>query len=84
MVNLSIFTELAPMVVVFTKYDRLLISKKDEFGDKEGPDEAGKVYDACVLSLKNIVNGMNPPMPMPIYVKVSGIISHSLYDQRHG
>ena len=72
------------MVVVFTKYDRLLISKKDEFGDKEGPDEARKVYDACVVSLKNIVNGMKPPISEPIFVKVSGIISHSLYDQRHG
>jgi hypothetical protein len=75
------------MVVVFTKYDRLLISKKDEFEFDDNPtrgyEEAEKVYDACVLSLQNIVNGMNPPMPVPIFVKVSGIISHSLFDQRH-
>ena len=72
------------MVVVFTKYDRLLLSKRDEFGDEEGPGEAEKVYDACVRSLENIVNGMRPPIPVPIYVKVSGIISHSLYVQHHG
>ena len=73
------------MVVVFTKYDRLLISKKDEFDNNptRGFEEAEKVYDACVLSLKNIVNRMNPPIPVPIFLKVSGIISHSLYDQRH-
>ena len=71
------------MVVVFTKYDRLLISKKEEFPD-QGNEKAEEVYDACVLSLKNIVNRMNPPIPVPMFVKVSGIISHSLYDQRHG
>ena len=71
------------MVVIFTKYDKLLIRKKDEFPD-QGNEKANEVYDTCVLSLKNVVNGMNPPMPMPIYVKVSGIMTHSLYDQRHG
>ena len=72
------------MVVVFTKYDKLLFSKNDEFGDEEGPGEAEKVYNACVLSLKNIVNGMNPPIPVPICVRVSGIISHCLYDRCDG
>ena len=72
------------MMVVFTKYDLLLVYKKDEYGDDQGYEEAEKVCDACVRSLKYIVNRMNPPIPVPIYVKVSGIISHSLYDQRHG
>ena len=71
------------MVVVFTKYDRLLISKKDEFPD-QGNEKAEEAYDTCVQSLEKIVNGIHPPMPVPIFVKVSGIISHSLYDQRHG
>jgi hypothetical protein len=79
MVNLSIFTEPAPMVVVFTKYDRLLVSKKDEFGKSLGSEKAEEVYDTCVQSLKKIVNGMKPPIPVPIFVKVSGIMSHSLY-----
>ena len=71
-------------MVVFTKYDELLMSKKVEFGDNQGYEEAGKIYHACVQSLKHIVNGMKSPIPVPIFVKVSGIISHSSYDQRHG
>jgi hypothetical protein len=80
MVNLSIFTEPAPMVVVFTKYDRLLMSKMDEFGESLGSEKAKEVYDTCVQSLKKIADGMKPPIPVPISVKVSGIVSHSLYD----
>jgi hypothetical protein len=30
------------------------------------------------------VSEMNPQIPEPRHVKVSGIISHSLFDQRHG
>ena len=87
--NLLIFAELAPIVVAFTKFDRLLQSKKDELQGDEGlvgedldnrsKEEATKVLDACVQSLKSIVNGMNPPIPEPPHVKVSGIISHSFF-----
>ena len=80
MVSLSIFAELAPMVVVFTKYDRLLASTKFEFGESLGREKAEEVCDTCVQSLKGVVNGMKPPIPVPVFVKVSGIISHSLYD----
>ena len=72
------------MVVVFTKYDRLLMSKKDEYGEIEGNERAKEVYDTCVRSLKNIVSGMKPPIPEPRHVKISGTISHSLYDRCHG
>jgi hypothetical protein len=82
-VNLSIFTEPAPLVVVFTKYDRLLISKKDEFGD-QGNEKAKEVYDACVQSLKDILSKLKLPITELLYVMVSGIISHSLYDRCHG
>ena len=61
------------MVVVFTKYDRLLISKKDEFPD-QGNEKAEEAYDTCVRSLEKIVKGMHPPMQVPIFVKVSGIV----------
>ena len=73
------------MVVVFTKYDRLLMSKRIELeDDSQGTEAANKVCDDCVQSLKNVVSGMKPPIPMPTYVKVSGIISNSFYDQCHG
>jgi hypothetical protein len=71
-------------MVVFTKYDALLVSKKDELGDIQGIEGAKEVHDTCVRSLKNIVSGMKPPIPEPLHVKVSGIISHSLYDRCHG
>ena len=81
--NLSIFTEPAPLVVVFTKYDRLLISKKDEFGD-QGNEKAKEVYDACVQSLNDILSKLKLPITELLYVKVSSIISHYLYDRCHG
>jgi hypothetical protein len=71
-------------VVVFTKYDRLLVSKKDEFGESLGSEKAKEVYDNCVQSLKNIVSKLKLPITELLYVKVSGIISHSLYDRCHG
>ena len=60
------------------------MSKKDEFGESQGIQAAEQVYDACVLSLKNTVSGMKPPIPEPLHVKVSGIISHSLFGRCHG
>ena len=73
-------------MVVFTKYDRLVMSKKDEFGDDQGNEAANRVYDTCVKSLKNTVSKLELPLPELLYVKVSvsGIISHSLYDRCHG
>ena len=73
-------------MVVFTKYDRLVMSKKDEFGDDQGNEAANRVYDDCVKSLKNIVSKLELSLPELLYVKVSvsGIISHSLSDRCHG
>jgi hypothetical protein len=72
-------------VVVFTKYDRLLRSKKIELkGDQDGPDpddlieraeeEARKVMDSCVRSLDSAMNRLHTQKLR--YAKVSGIISH--------
>jgi hypothetical protein len=80
----------APLVVVFTKYDRLLRTKKDELQedhpglkaealDKRSKKEAQQVLGICVQSLERTMSGMNTPMPH--YVNVSGIISHLLFDQ---
>ena len=92
---LSTSTESAPLVVVFTKSDKLLESKRLELQEENqslvGEDlenlsklEVKKVYDTCEKSLKDVVNGMSPQIPEPRHVKVSGIISRSLFDQRHG
>jgi len=73
-----------PIVVVFTKSDKVFESKKIELQednqdlvgkdlDDRSKEEAKKVHDACVQSLKSIVSGMKPPIPEPRYVKVSGI-----------
>ena len=83
-------------MVVFTKYDKLLDSKKLELQeddnnnlvgvdlDNRSKEEAKKVHDDCVGSLKSAVSLMKQPMPEPSHVNVSGIISHSLFDQCHG
>jgi len=89
-VNLSIFTESAPIVVVFTKSDKILDSKRIELQeddknlvgedlDKRSKEEAKKVHDACVESLKSAVSRMKPAILEPRHVKVSGIIPHSLF-----
>jgi hypothetical protein len=93
-VILSISTESAPLVVVYTKSDKLLESKRLELQEENqslvGEDlenqskvEVKKVYDACEKSLKSVVSEMDPQIPEPRHVKVSGIISHSLFNQRH-
>ena len=75
-------------MVVFTKYDRLLRTKKGELQednpgmkpevlDKRSKKEARQVLDICVESLKNTMSEMNTPMPQS--VNVSGTISHSLF-----
>jgi hypothetical protein len=80
-----IFADSAPVVVVFTKYDRLLRSKRRELeGDNDHPDpdylsrrsreESQKVLDGCVQSLKGAMIRLETRMPR--YVKVSSIMSH--------
>ena len=81
-------TKSAPLVVVFTKYDRLLRTKKGELQednpgmkpevlDKRSKKEAQQVLDICVQSLERTMSEMNTPMPHS--VNVSGTISHSLF-----
>jgi hypothetical protein len=80
-----IFTESAPVVVVFTKYDRLIRSKKIELkGDndnldleylnKRSKEEARKVLDGCMRSLEGAMVRLKTPVPR--YVNVSSITSH--------
>lgn len=80
-----IFPESAPVVVVFTKYDRLLRSKKIELkyeNDNLDPDDliqqcredARKKLDRCVQSLEGAMIRLETPMPR--YVNVSSIMSH--------
>jgi hypothetical protein len=82
-------------VVVFTKLDKLLESKRLELCednknlvgeglDNQVKEEAEKVEASCVESLKKLVGEMKPSIPEPSYVKVSGMIAHSLFDQCHG
>ena len=75
------------MVVVFTKYDRLVMSKMIELeldNENQGIEAANKVCGDCVRSLTKVVSEMKPPIPMPTHVKVSGMIFHSFYDRCHG
>jgi hypothetical protein len=81
-------------VVVFTKFDKLLDSKKLELREEDksliGEDldnrskqEVEKVEVSCVESLKKAVGAMKSPMAEPSHVKVSGMIAHSLFEQCH-
>ena len=76
-------------MVVFTKYDRLLRSKKIELkGDDDGPDsadliqrseeEAQKVMDSCLQSLDSAMSRLRTQKLCS--AKVSGIISYSFSD----
>src|SRR6267142_1808590 len=82
-----ISTKTAPVVVVFTKYDQLLRSKKAELEeDGARPDsedlgtrskeEAQRALDVCVQSLERAM--VRTQTPMPRYEKVSSITSQSL------
>jgi hypothetical protein len=86
--DVFIFAESAPVVVVFTKYDRLLRSKKIELkGDNDAPDpddlirrskeESQKVLDGCVQSLKGAMIRLETQMPR--HVNVSSIKFHSFF-----
>jgi hypothetical protein len=85
--DVFVFTEPAPLVVVFTKYDRLIRTKKDEIQEDEGDlapgeldrrsrEDAQEALDKCLESLKRTTKRLQTPMPR--YVKVSSI-KHSLY-----
>ena len=82
-----IFTELAPVVIVFTKYDLLVRTKKAKlkmgkknldtgFLDKSSKEAAEKEFNDFV---KRVTERMQTPMPP--YARVSSIISHSFFDQ---
>jgi hypothetical protein len=74
----------APVVVVFTKYDLLLKTKRAKLQrgnksldsgvlNKQSEGEAQKVLDICVQSLKQAMDKLNTQMPS--YVNVSSIFS---------
>ena len=82
-----VFMESAPVVIVFTKYDRLVRLKRDQL-QEDGYDlsedalheksnaEAQKALDVCIQSLESTLSGMQIPKlqtPKPRYVTVSGI-----------
>ena len=81
-----ILTELAPVVIVFTKYDLLVRTKKFKlnmgkknletgFLDKSSKEAAQKEFDDFVKRIKERMQ-----TPMPPYARVSSIISHSFFD----
>ena len=83
-----ISTKTAPVVVVFTKYDQLLRSKKAELEEDGAPpdsedlgtrskEEAQRALDVCVQSLERAM--VRTQTPMPRYEKVSSTTSHFLF-----
>jgi hypothetical protein len=81
------FTESAPLVVVFTKYDRLVRTKKaelrEDYEDLKGEElnrlskeEARKALESFAnsKSVKEAMNGI-------LYANVSSMISHSFFDR---
>ena len=87
-----IFTETVPIVVVFTKYDRLVWSKRKELEedytnlgpeelDRRGTEEAQKVLDTCVQSVVSAYHRLGLKEQTPRHASVSGIFSHPYSDQ---
>jgi hypothetical protein len=77
-----VFMESAPVVIVFTKYDQLVRTKREELqeennGLSEGvlrersEEEARKAFDKCIQSLERTLCDTNTPKPH--HVNVSGI-----------
>jgi hypothetical protein len=77
-------------VVIFTKYDLLIRSRKDELQEDkfsqdqtilntESREEAKKSLLKCTTSLEDTMKRMKTPMPC--YVQVSSMISNSFFDQ---
>jgi hypothetical protein len=78
----------APVVVVFTKYDKLVRTKMFELKeDKTGlnsdglnkltKEEAQKALDTSVQSLHNAIRKMDSEMELPRWAKVSSKFSYS-------
>jgi len=87
-----IFTETVPIVVVFTKYDRLVWVKKRELKednvnlgpedlDKRGTEEAQKVLDTCIQSVENAFRRLGLKEQTIRHANVSSIFSHPYSDQ---
>jgi hypothetical protein len=87
-----IFTETVPIVVVFTKYDRLVWSKKKELEEdnvnmgseeleRRGTEEAQKVLDTCIQSVENAFRRLGLGEQTIRHANVSSIFSHPQFDQ---
>ena len=87
-----IFTETVPIVVVFTKYDRLVWSKKKELEEdnvnmgseeleRRGTEEAQKVLDTCIQSVENAFRRLGLGEQTIRHANVSSIFSHPHFDQ---
>ena len=74
--------ESAPVVIVFTKYDRLVRTKREELREEDSSlggevlrelskEKAQRAFDKCIRSLERTLRDTN--MPKPHHVKVSGI-----------
>jgi len=74
--------ESAPVVIVFTKYDRLVRTKREELQEEDGSlsedalrerskEKARRAFDRCIRSLERTLRDTNTPKPN--HVKVSGI-----------
>jgi hypothetical protein len=82
-----LFMESAPVVIVFTKYDRLVRTKRDELQEENrslsedvlrerSTEEARKALDVCIQSLERTLRGMEAQKSQtlrPHHVNVSGI-----------
>jgi hypothetical protein len=77
-----LFMESAPVVIVFTKYDRLVRTKRDELQEEDSSlsgdvlrersrEKAQIAFDKCVRSLERTLRETNTPKPN--HVQVSGI-----------
>ena len=69
-------------MIVFTQYDKLVRTKEDELREDDenintatlkdqSKEEARKAFEICVQSLQRTMDRLK--IPMPRYVKVSGI-----------
>ena len=90
-----VFTESAPVVIIFTKYDKLLMTKRAELQEddptlsedvlhEKSKEESRKALDRYIQSLERTLNGMGRSKSQPLkahhVVNVSGITSHYLFN----
>ena len=84
-----VFMESAPVIIVFTKYDALVRTKRYELQGEDdslsedalrerSEEDARKEFDECIRLLER--NSSDTNTPKLHHVKVSGIISHCLFD----